>query len=73
MTERVFDTVIRGGTVVTSTGTMHADIGIVGETITALGSQLPGGRQRLMQAASLYCPAASIRMRTSNSYPPRAL
>lgn len=35
-----FDTIIRGGTVVTPTGTTLADVGIVGETIAAIGPEL---------------------------------
>ncbi|MEK7379980.1 MAG: dihydropyrimidinase [Gemmatimonadota bacterium] len=35
-----FDTIIRGGTVVTPTGTILADVGIAGETIAAIGSEL---------------------------------
>ncbi|MEK6689515.1 MAG: dihydropyrimidinase [Gemmatimonadota bacterium] len=35
-----FDTIIRGGTVVTPTGTILADVGIVGETIAAIDSGL---------------------------------
>lgn len=42
-----YDTIIRGGTVVTPDGTVQADIGIRGETIAAVGSGLeaaPGAR-----------------------------
>src|SRR5260370_21970763 len=36
-----FDTVIRNGTVVTATDTSLADVGINGETVAAIGAQLP--------------------------------
>jgi dihydropyrimidinase len=36
-----FDTVVRNGTVITATDTSAADIGIVGDKITAIGAQLP--------------------------------
>jgi dihydropyrimidinase len=40
-----FDLVIRGGTVATAADIMQADVGIVGETIAAVGRNLsPGGR-----------------------------
>src|SRR5262245_58453967 len=42
-----FDLVIRGGTVATATDVMQADVGIVGETIAALGRDLPGGRREI--------------------------
>lgn len=35
-----FDTIIRGGNVVTPTGTLSADVGITGETIAAIGPDL---------------------------------
>jgi len=40
-----FDTVIRGGTIVTAADTFRADIGISGETIRALGHGLSGRRE----------------------------
>lgn len=40
-----FDTVIRGGTVVTAGDTFQADVGIIGETIAAIGLGLEGRRQ----------------------------
>jgi len=36
-----FDTVVRNGTVISATDTSAADIGIVGDKITAIGAQLP--------------------------------
>jgi dihydropyrimidinase len=40
-----FDLVIRGGTVVTAADTVQADVGIVGETIAAVGQDLRGARE----------------------------
>jgi dihydropyrimidinase len=45
-----FDTVIRGGNVVTPAGSFVGDVGITGETITALGSDLSGGAGREIDA-----------------------
>jgi dihydropyrimidinase len=41
----MFDLVIRGGTVVTSSSTTSVDVGIVGETIAALAPELSGRRE----------------------------
>ncbi|EFL89525.1 dihydropyrimidinase [Ahrensia sp. R2A130] len=40
MTDQQLDTIIRGGTVVTSTGTRVADVGIAGGRISAIGTNL---------------------------------
>ena len=56
MAEPVYDTVIRGGIVCTATGTMKADVGIAGETIAALGSHLPPGRQDIDSRGKLVLP-----------------
>jgi len=45
-----FDTIIRGGDVVTPTGVMKADIGIVGEKIAALGTDLGKDAGKLIDA-----------------------
>jgi dihydropyrimidinase len=46
MAQPAFDLVIRGGTVATATDVFKADVGIVGERITALGERLgPGARE----------------------------
>jgi len=37
------DTIVRGGNVVTPTGAIAADVGITGETIAAIGPDLPAG------------------------------
>ncbi len=46
-----FDTVVRGGTVVTPAGTFVGDIGIVGEHIAALGEQLDTAGAQVIDAA----------------------
>ena len=46
-----FDTVVRGGTVVTPAGTFVGDIGIVGEHIAALGEQLDAAGALVIDAA----------------------
>ena len=40
----MYDTVIKGGTVVTAAEQFAADVGIVGETIAAVGHDLRGDR-----------------------------
>ncbi len=42
-----YDVVIRGGTVATATDTFEADVGIVGETIAAIGRGLPQGKSEI--------------------------
>ena len=49
-----FDTVVKGGTVVTAAGTTRADIGIRGETIAAIGADLPTEGARVIDAAGHY-------------------
>ncbi|MCX6100285.1 MAG: dihydropyrimidinase, partial [Candidatus Bipolaricaulota bacterium] len=41
----MLDLVIRGGTVVTSSSTVSADVGIVGEAVAAVGPNLSGRRE----------------------------
>ena len=43
MSEPAYDCVIRGGTVATATETFKADVAIQGETIVAMGQNLPRG------------------------------
>lgn len=52
-----FDLVIKNGTVVTAVSTTQADIGINGETITAVGQNLQG-RQEIDAAGMLVTPGA---------------
>ena len=42
-----FDTVIRGGLVATATDIMLADVGIEGETVTAIAKNLPAGKKEI--------------------------
>ena len=39
-----FDTVLRGGTLITPSGPVNADLGIAGGRIAAIGLELQGGR-----------------------------
>jgi dihydropyrimidinase len=52
-----YDTVIRGGEVVSSVGTTRADVGIKGEHIAALGANLQG-RQIIDASGKLVLPGA---------------
>jgi dihydropyrimidinase len=52
----VFDTVIRGGTVVTAGGMFRADVGIVGETIAAVGLDLGAAKREVPAAGQLVMP-----------------
>jgi dihydropyrimidinase len=47
MSEPIYDCVIRGGTVATSNETFTADIGIIGETIVALGRMMAPGKREI--------------------------
>jgi len=51
-----FDVVIRGGTVVTATDSMRADVGIRGETIAALGLGLDKGAREIDARGKLVMP-----------------
>ncbi|MGP0094171.1 MAG: dihydropyrimidinase [Xanthobacteraceae bacterium] len=51
-----FDVVIRGGTVVTATDSMHADVGVRGETIAALGLGLDKGVREIDARGKLVMP-----------------
>jgi dihydropyrimidinase len=53
----IYDTVIRGGTVVTPVGVTLADLGITGETIAAIGDGLTG-RQVIDATGKLVIPGA---------------
>lgn len=56
MSDPVYDLVIRGGTVATSSDVFAADVGITGETIVALGSGLAAGRQEIDARGKLVLP-----------------
>ncbi|MGL4243563.1 MAG: amidohydrolase family protein, partial [Beijerinckiaceae bacterium] len=47
MTEPAYDLVIRGGTVATATDVFKADVGVIGERITALGERLGKGKREI--------------------------
>src|SRR3954464_10248477 len=51
-----FDTIIRGGTVATASDTFACDVGISGEKITALGSNLGDAREIVDARAKLVLP-----------------
>ena len=51
-----FDRVVRGGTVVTATDTFRADIGIRGESIAAIGIDLPAGASEIDARGRLVLP-----------------
>src|SRR3990172_1746691 len=50
-----FDLVIAGGTLVTASETIHADVGVIGDTIAALGHGLTGAA-RIDAAGKLVLP-----------------
>jgi dihydropyrimidinase len=51
-----YDLVIRGGTVGTAEGAFEADVAVLGETIVALGRDLPPGRQEIDARGKLVLP-----------------
>ncbi len=51
-----FDLVVRGGTVATASDTFTADIGINGETIVAMGSDLEAGKNEIDARGMLVMP-----------------
>jgi dihydropyrimidinase len=56
LSDPVYDLVIRGGTVATSSDVFAADVGITGETIVALGSGLAAGRKEIDATGRLVLP-----------------
>ena len=56
MSDPVYDLVIRGGTVATSSDVFAADVGITGETIVALGSGLAAGMTEIDATGKLVLP-----------------
>ncbi|KAA0075137.1 dihydropyrimidinase [Tardiphaga sp. P9-11] len=56
MSDPVYDLVIRGGTVATSSDVFAADVGITGETIVALGSGLAAGKTEIDATGRLVLP-----------------
>jgi allantoinase len=49
-----FDTILRGGTVITSDGASQSDIGIAEEKIVALGKDLPGSAREEIDSRNLH-------------------
>src|SRR5215475_10031958 len=56
MTEPVYDLIIRGGRVATTTDTFEADIAITGETIIAIGRGLGPARREIDARGKLVLP-----------------
>jgi dihydropyrimidinase len=56
LSDPVYDLVIRGGTVATSSDVFAADVGITGETIVALGSGLAAGKTEIDATGRLVLP-----------------
>src|SRR5579862_9526511 len=56
MTEPVYELVIRGGRVATASDVFDADVGIAGESIAAIGRNLPGGRREIDARGKLVLP-----------------
>lgn len=56
MSDPVYDLVIRGGTVATSSDVFAADVGITGETIVALGRGLAAGKKEIDATGKLVLP-----------------
>jgi dihydropyrimidinase len=56
MAEGAYDLVIRGGRVATSSDVFEADVGIVGETIAAIGRNLPAGLREIDAHGKLVLP-----------------
>src|SRR6201987_1205941 len=56
MTEPLYDLVIRGGRVATSSDVFDADVGILGETIAAIGRALPAGKREIDARDKLVLP-----------------
>jgi dihydropyrimidinase len=56
MTDQIFSTVVRGGTAVLGQGTARVDIGIRGETITAIGQNLGRGEQEIDATDRIVAP-----------------
>ena len=56
MTEPVYDLVIRGGRVATVSDVFEADVAISGESIAAIGRNLPAGRREIDASGKLVLP-----------------
>jgi len=56
MTEPVYDLIIRGGRVATTTDVFEADVAISGETIAAIGRGLPAAKREIDARGKLVLP-----------------
>src|ERR1700685_2071012 len=56
MAEPTYDLVIRGGRVATVSDVFEADVGITGETIAAIGRNLPAGQREIDVRGKLVLP-----------------
>ena len=56
MAEPAYDLVIRGGRVATASDVFEADVGITGETIAAIGRNLPAGQREIDARGKLVLP-----------------
>src|SRR4029077_13157957 len=56
MSTKPYDLVLRGGTVVTSSAVFTADVAIEGDTIAAVGRDLPGGANEIDARGKLVLP-----------------
>jgi dihydropyrimidinase len=56
MTEPLYDLVIRGGRVATASDVFDADVGILGETIAAIGRRLTEGKREIDARGKLVLP-----------------
>src|SRR6059036_1365480 len=65
-----FDTIIRGGTVITATDTCLADVGINGDKVTAIASQLPTeNATRVLDATAMLVIPGGIDVHTHLDMP----
>jgi len=56
MAEPAYDLVIRGGRVATASDVFEADVGIAGETVAAIGRNLPAGQREIDAHGKLVLP-----------------
>src|ERR1700740_1307956 len=65
-----FDTLIRGGTIVTATDTSFGDLGIVGGKISVIGLNLPAeGAGKVIEARGMYVMPGGIDVHTHLDMP----
>ncbi len=72
MTEPLYDLVIRGGRVATASDVFDADVGILGETIAAIGRGLPQGKREIDARGKLVLPGGVDSHRISSNSRRRA-